>query len=419
MGEGVLTKPFPRVDGVLHCGRLPATELAERFGTPLYVYDGLRIEDRLKRFLHAFADADLLLAYSVKANGNLTILRRLAALGCGADITSRGELFRARTAGIAPDRMVFAGVGKTVREMREALEAGIYAFNVESAGELRRLDAVAAEMGVQAPFGLRVNPDVLSPTPHEYTATGHAATKFGVPIQEAADLYRWAAGRPHLRCRGIDVHIGSQIVEAAPYLKALDRVLELIRLLRGEGISFEYLDIGGGYGIAYDGGPELDVEHLAAEVVPRLRGTGLRLVVEPGRSIVGDAGILLTRVEYVKRAGKVFVIVDGGMSELIRPSHYGGFHAIERVDARVPRPEETVDVVGPICETGDFLARDRKLDVPEEGELLAVRTVGAYGFTMASNYNGRLRPAECLVLGDEAHLVRQRETLEDLIRGES
>ena len=418
MGKGVLMGPFPRIGGILHCGDVPLEDLAERFGTPLYVYDIRRIEERVSRIHDAFAGVDHLLAYSVKANGNLSILRRLGELGCGADITSAGELLRARRAGIPPEMIVFAGVGKKADEMRQALAAGIHAFNVESAGELERLDAVAAEMGVRAPFALRVNPDVHSPTPHEYTATGHAATKFGVPFREAADLYRWAAGRAHLLARGIDVHIGSQIIEIEPYLRALDRVLSLARELNGEGLHLEFLDMGGGFGIPYEEGPELDVQALAAQVVPRVRNAGLRLMLEPGRSIVGDAGVLLTRVQYVKRAGKTFVIVDGGMTEMIRPSHYGGYHAIERVDTRQVRPVETVDVVGPICETGDFLALDRGLDVPEPGELLVVRTAGAYGFSMSSNYNGRRRPAECMVDGDQVILIRRRETLEDLIRGE-
>lgn len=418
LGEGVLSGPFPRREGVLLCGEIPATELAERFGTPLYVYDIGRIEARLRRFQTAFEGVDHLVAYSVKANGNLSILRRLNALGCGADVTSAGELFRAGRAGIAPERTLFAGVGKTAAEMRQGLEAGIHAFNVESGEELALLDQVASGMGVRAPFAIRVNPDVLSPTPHEYTATGHAATKFGVPLRQAAELYRWAAGRDGLRAVGVDVHIGSQIVDAGPYLKALDRVLELVRELAAEGTPLGFIDIGGGYGIAYDGGDELDIEELARRVVPRVREAGLRLVLEPGRAVVGDAGVLLTRVLYVKRAGKTFVIVDGGMSELIRPSHYGGYHAIERADNRAPRAVERVDVVGPICETGDFLARDRELDVPDAGEVLVVRTAGAYGFTMASNYNGRRRPAECMVDGGHVVLVRRRETLEDLIRGE-
>ena len=418
MGESVLTGPFPRVDGVLCCGDVPLTELARRYGTPLYVYDIRHMEGRVRSFRDAFAGIDHLLAYSVKANGNLAILRRLRALGCGADITSAGELFRATRAGVPAHDIVFAGVGKTVVEMREALRLGIYGFNVESAAELRRLDEVAADMGARAPFAVRVNPDVLSPTPHEYTATGHAATKFGVPPREAAELYRWAATRPSLLPRGVDVHIGSQIVDPAPYLSALDRVLALAAELTSAGIALEYLDIGGGYGIAYDSGPALDVPDLAEDVVPRVREAGLRLILEPGRAVAGEAGVLLTRVEYVKRAGKTFVIVDGGMSELIRPSHYGGYHAIERVDARAAREVGSVDVVGPICETGDFLARDRELEVPEAGELLAVRTAGAYGFAMASNYNGRRRPAECMVDGDRVTLIRRRETLADLVRGE-
>jgi diaminopimelate decarboxylase len=376
------------------------------------------MERRVRGFQDAFAGIDHLLAYSVKANGNLSILRRLRAAGCGADVTSAGELFRAMRAGIPARDIVFAGVGKTVAEMRDALGAGIYGFNVESAGELRRLDEIASAMGKPAPFAVRVNPDVLSPTPHEYTATGHAATKFGIPLGEAAELYRWAAGRPYLLARGVDVHIGSQIIDPAPYRRALERVLALVGELTAAGVGLEYLDLGGGYGITYDAGPELDVTDLAADVVPSVRAANLRLVLEPGRAIAGEAGVLLTRVEYVKRAGKTFVIVDGGMSELIRPSHYGGFHTIERVDARAPRAVERVDVVGPICETGDFLARDRDIELPEAGELLAVRTTGAYGFTMASNYNARRRPAECLVDGDRVVLIRRRETLADLVRGE-
>ncbi len=418
LGQGVLTAPFPRVDGELRCGEVRLSELADRFGTPLYVYDVQWIASRLRAFQSAFADVDHLLAYSVKANGNLSILRRLAALGAGADITSAGELYRAVRAGIPPSKIVFAGVGKTVEEMRAALEQGIYGFNVESAGELRRLDQVAGELGLRAPFALRINPDVLSPTPHEYTATGHAATKFGVPLAEAADLYRWAAGRPHLLARGVDVHIGSQIVDPAPYQRALDLVLGLVGQLSRAGIQLEYLDIGGGFGIAYDDGPALDPVGLAAHVAPRLRDAGLRLIIEPGRSIVGEAGVLLTRVHYVKRAGKTFVIVDGGMSELIRPSHYGGYHEIDPVVTPVDGREEVVDVVGPICETGDFLARDRSLSVPEPGALLAVRTTGAYGFAMASNYNGRRRPAECMVDGDRVVLIRRRETFRDLVRAE-
>ena len=419
MGTGVLTEPFHRVDGELHCGGTPATELCDRFGTPLYVYDLSWIRRQVGAFADAFREVDHLIAYSVKANGNLSILRSLGELGCGADITSRGELFRARRAGIPGDRIVFAGVGKSREEIAYALEEGILAFNVESRGELERIESVARERGVQARFGIRVNPDVLAETPHEYTRTGHAETKFGVPWDETRALYQWAAGSDHLVPVGIDVHIGSQIVDPEPYVRALDRVLELVAELADSGVALEYLDIGGGFGISYDEGPGLDVSALASSIAPRVSQAGLRLILEPGRALVGEAGVLLTRVQYVKQSGlKTFVIVDGGMSELIRPSHYGGYHRIEPVRSPETENRASVDVVGPICETGDFLARDRSLPLPREGDILAVRTVGAYGFTMASNYNGRLRPAEVLVDGTEVHLARRRESLEDLIRGE-
>jgi diaminopimelate decarboxylase len=419
VGQGVLTAPFPRIGGVVHCGDVPADELAARFGTPLYVYDLAWIRRRVAAFQEAFADIDHLLAYSVKANGNLTILRELCALGCGADITSGGELFRAVRAGIPPERIVFAGVGKTHEEIEAALEHDIYAFNVESSPELERIEEVARAHGTRARFGIRVNPDVLASTPHRYTATGHSETKFGVPWTKTPALYAWASEREHLDPVGIDVHIGSQIVDPEPYVRALDRVLELVDDLRTSGVGLEYLDIGGGFGISYDDRPALDIARLASEVVPRVSGAGLRLLVEPGRSLVGDAGVLLTRVQYVKRSdAKTFVIVDGGMSELIRPSHYGGYHAVETVGSTAGRAVEKVDVVGPICETGDFLALDRPLHLPDEGDVLAVRTSGAYGFSMASNYNGRRRPAEVLVDGHEVRLVRRRETFEDLIRGE-
>ena len=417
MGEGVLTEPFTEVDGELLCGSIPAEELASRFGTPLYVYDIGYVERRVDAFSAAFSELDPLIAYSVKANGNLSLLRRLREHGCGADITSSGELFRAMRAGIPPDQIVFAGVGKTEDEIAEALHADIYAFNVESAGELRRIDEVATRMGRMARFGIRVNPDVHADTPHEYTRTGTATTKFGVPWEETRDLYLWAASRPALCPTGIDMHIGSQIVDPAPYVRALERVLELVTDLSDHGIQLEYIDIGGGYGIRYDDEPGLDVDELAAEVVPRVRASGLKLILEPGRSLVGNAGVLLTRVQFIKRSGgKTFVIADGGMSELIRPSHYGGYHEIVTTPRRPDMPVEVVDVVGPICETGDFLARERRMGVPEPGDLLAVKTVGAYGFTMASNYNGRLRPAEAMVDGDQVHLIRRRESLEDLVR---
>lgn len=418
MGQSVLTDPFQRVEGVLYCGDTAAVELAERYGTPLYVYDLAWIRRQVGIFRDAFADVDHLLAYSLKANGNLALLQELSALGCGADITSGGELYRALRAGIPAERIVFAGVGKTEVEIGEALDAGILAFNVESRSELERIDAVANATGAPARFAIRVNPDVLAITPHEYTATGHLETKFGVPWDETRALYAWAHDRPFLQAVGIDVHIGSQITDPKPYETALDRILPLVEELRSSGVTLDYLDIGGGYGISYDGEPGLDVSELARRIGPRVSAAGLRLVLEPGRALVGEAGVMLTRVQYVKRGNKTFLIVDGGMSELIRPSHYGGYHQIEPVGPVDELATGTVDVVGPICETGDFLALDREMPVPAEGALLAVRTSGAYGFSMSSNYNGRPRPAEVLVDGPDVRLIRRRENYEDLIRGE-
>ncbi len=419
LGQSVLNHPFPRSDGRLVCGAVLLGDLAADFGTPLYVYDLESIRSRVEGFRDAFDAAEPLIAYSVKANANLTLLRELAAHGCGADITSGGELFRARSAGISNEMIVFAGVGKSEEEIEFALDEDIYAFNVESRSELERIEGIAQRMGLSARIGVRVNPNVLASTPHEYTATGHSDTKFGVPWEEARALYRWALERDSLDPIGIDVHIGSQIVEIEPYVLALDRVLGVVRDLVAEGVPLKYLDIGGGFGISYGQGSGLDIGALAEEIVPRVLDSGLRLILEPGRSLVAEAGVFVTEVQYVKNCGqKTFVIVDGGMSELIRPSHYGGYHQIEPVGPIDGRAEAVVDVVGPICETGDFLALDRSMPLPMEGELLAVRTAGAYGFTMASNYNGRPRPAEVLVDGIDVRLVRRRETYEDLISGE-
>ena len=411
-------KPFPYVQDEMHCGPFSVQELAQRFGTPLYLYDFDFIRGRVREFQEAFSQVRLLLAYSVKANGNLSLLSRMARLGAGADIVSGGELFRALRGGVEPGKIVFAGVGKTDDELRAGLDAGIYSFNVETTGELHRLEEMARERGTRAPFGVRVNPDIHSPTPHEYTRTGHADTKFGLPVPVAVGLYRWAATRPHLLPRGIDVHIGSQIVEPGPYKKALRSILEVVHLLKKEGIVLEYLDLGGGFGVPYTG-EEMDIGGLAETLVPLARKSGLKLVLEPGRSVVGEAGILVTRVQALKVSGaKTFVITDAGMTDLIRPSHYGGYHPIRPVRLTEGREVKPVDVVGPICETGDFLARDREMPLPKAGEFLAVGIAGAYGFTMASNYNARPRPPEVMVDSGEAVLVRKRETFEDLVRGE-
>jgi diaminopimelate decarboxylase len=411
---------FHRVGGRLHCAAVPLDDLAERFGTPLYVYDLGQVEARVQAFREAFQGVPFTLAYSVKANGNLSVLNRLAALGCGADIVSAGELHRCVQAGIEPHDIYFAGVGKRREEMERALEVGVGSFHVESAAELELLGTVAGDLGVEAPVGIRVNPDILSPTFHEYTRTGHAASKFGVPVAEALELYDRAADHPHLRVRGVDVHIGSQILDPAPYMVAWRAVQEMVALLRDRGIPLEYVDLGGGFGVGYRGEPGLDLAALAQDLAPQVAEEGLDLVLEPGRSVVAEAGVLLVRVLHVKRSGgKVFVVADGGMTELLRPSHYDGFHAVEPVQEWVGRTPTRVDLVGPICESGDFLARDRELPLPEAGELLAVRAAGAYGFSMASNYNARRRPAEVAVWGDRVHLARERESYDDLIRGES
>jgi len=411
-------KPFPRIQGRIHCGSFPIPELADRFGTPLYLYDFDFIRKQIRAFQEAFAEADLFLAYSVKANSNLALLNRLSAGGVGADIVSGGELFRALKAGIKPGKIVFAGVGKTDDELRAGLDAGIYSFNVETIGELHRLEEMARERGGRAPFGIRINPDIHSPTPHEYTRTGHADTKFGIPVPVAVGLYRWAAKRPHLQIRGIDVHIGSQIVEPGPYKKAVRSILEIIHLLKKDGIRLKYLDLGGGYGVPYQG-DEMDIRALADAIVPMVKDSGLKLILEPGRSVVGEAGALVTRVLSIKKSGeKTFVITDAGMTELIRPSHYGGIHPVRPVVERKDREVMVVDVVGPICETGDFLAKDRELPLPKPGDLLSIGIAGAYGFTMASNYNSRPRPPEVMVDSGEVHLIRERESYEDLVRGE-
>ena len=410
---------FDWKDGILHCEGVPADWLAREFGTPLYVYSRAVIESRYHEFLDAFAALDPLIAYSVKANGNLTVLRILAEMGAGADIVSGGELSRAVEAGIPADRIVFSGVGKTRPEMERALDADIHAFNVESAGELRALAGLAAATGRVARVAIRVNPDIETATPHHYTRTGHGTTKFGVPYDEAIGLYREAAALPGIDVRGVDVHIGSQIVDPEPYRTAVRRVLDLTEALASEGITLEFVDIGGGYGVAYDGEAGPSAHDFARLLVPELAHRGLRVVLEPGRYIVGPAGTLLTRVLYVKRMGaKTFVITDAGMNDLLRPSHYASWHRIDHVRRTAGRTEVEVDVVGPVCESGDFLGLDRTIALPEPDDLLAIGTVGAYGFAMSSTYNARPRPAEVLIDGDLARLIRRRETLNDLIEPE-
>lgn len=408
---------FKPRDGVLHAEDVDLVDLAARYGTPCYVYSRATIERHWQAYDEAMAGMDHLVCYAVKANSNLAVLDLLARRGSGFDIVSGGELSRVLAAGAEASRVVFSGVGKTAAEMGQGLAAGIGCFNVESRAELVRLDGVAREMGVRAPVSVRVNPDV-DPGTHPYIATGLRESKFGVPMEEALALYLEAAAMPGIRPVGVDCHIGSQLVSTAPFVDALGRVLDLVDRLAEAGIAVQHLDVGGGLGISYhDEHPPTPVE-LVAALRPRLAGRRLRLLMEPGRSIVGNAGVLLTRVEYLKSHGDHhFAVVDAAMNDLARPSLYGAWQAIEAV---VPRssPGRVYDVVGPVCETGDFLGKGRALALAP-GDLLAVRGAGAYGFTMGSNYNSRPRPPEVMVDGTRTHLVRPREAVIDLYAGET
>jgi diaminopimelate decarboxylase len=406
-------------DDVLHCEDLSVPDLAARFGTPLYAYSKGSILERVRTLKAAYSPLEPLIAYSVKANGNLSILQLLARAGCGADIVSGGELYRALRAGMPAERIVFSGVGKTRDELAAAVEAGILCFNVESEGELRVLAEVGRSLGREAPVALRINPDIESPTPHEYTRTGHRATKFGIPSEDALRLYRVAADLGGVVPVGIDAHIGSQIMDPEPYHQSLLHLLDLVDSLRADGLPLRLLDLGGGFGVSYDEMLDPAPELFAERIVPHLAASDLQLILEPGRYLVGHAGVLIARVLYVKPMGpKTFVITDAGMNDLLRPSHYSSVHRVDPADRRNPAEPARFDVVGPICESGDFLALDREMPLPAPGDLLAIHTVGAYGFSMASTYNARPRPAEVLVEGSDARLIRRRETYDDLIRGE-
>lgn len=394
------------------------TAIAERFGTPCYVYAERVLTEAYTAYRDAFASLDPLICYAVKANGNLSILQHFARLGAGFDIVSGGELARVLAAGADAAKVVFSGVGKTADEMRMGLEAGIHCFNVESVNELVRLNQVAGEMGRRAPVSLRVNPDVDAQT-HPYISTGLKDNKFGIAFDTAFDVYREAAALPHLDVVGIDCHIGSQLTDVTPLIDALDRLLALVDRLTEAGIVLRHLDIGGGVGIRYTDETPPDLQGYADAVAQRLAGRPLRLVMEPGRSLVGNAGVLLTRVEYLKLGeAKNFAIVDAAMNDLLRPSLYAAYHQIVPVVRHAHLPPMKVDVVGPVCESSDFLGKDRTLAV-KEGDLLAVLSAGAYGSTMASNYNTRPRAAEVLIGVDgQPRLVRARETLEALLANE-
>ncbi len=411
MGKGLLTG--------LRCEEVPLENIAREVGTPCYVYSSAAIREQYYLLRDATAKLDARLHYSVKANSSIAILRLLRELGAGLDIVSGGELFRALQAGYSGKDIVFSGVGKTEREMDEALRAEVLLVNVESEQELHVLDGVAKGLGVVAPVALRVNPEVLVDTPHPYTRTGEKGMKFGIPFDESLAVAKVAASLPNIRLRGLDMHVGSQISQFAPYEVGLQRLLHLRREIeRDTDVRLEYLDIGGGLAVTYDVERSVDVGHFGDVIRALVGGSGLRIILEPGRFLVGNAGVLLTRVLYRKRSGgKEFIIADAGMTDLLRPSHYNAFHRIDAVNAT--GRTTVADVVGPICESGDFLALDRQIDDAEPGDLLAVQSTGAYGFVMSSNYNSRPRPAEVLVEGDKYAVITERETYEDLVRKES
>jgi diaminopimelate decarboxylase len=409
---------FTYVDGALHAEGVPLSDVAERFGTPCYVYSRAAFEQRWRAFDDALSELDHLICYSVKANSNLGVLDVLARLGSGFDIVSVGELERVLSAGGRTDRTVFSGVGKTEPEIERALEVGVHCFNVESAAELESINRLAGELGKRAPVSIRVNPDVDAKT-HPYIATGLTENKFGVPIAEAMAVYARAAEMANIDVLGVDCHIGSQQTSLGPFVDALDRLMALVDELESAGIAVRHLNFGGGLGIRYrDETPPAPVDYTAA-ICERLAGRTLKLLVEPGRAIAGNAGVLLTRVVYLKQNGpKRFAVTDAGMNDLIRPALYGAWQDVRLVNANGAGELESYDIVGPVCETADFLAKERSLPL-EAGALLAILSAGAYGFAMSSNYNTRPRAAEIMVDGAAAHLVRRRENVRDLFALES
>ena len=404
--------PFQIKHGELHAEGVAFSQIAAEFGTPCYVYSRAALQSTFKRFQAGFAAHDHLLCFAVKANPSLAILNLFANLGAGFDIVSGGELARVLAAGGDPGKIVFSGVGKTEAEMRAALEVGIFCFNVESASELERLNSVAGSLGKVAPVSLRVNPDVDART-HPYISTGLKNNKFGVAYEDAFALYQRAAAMSNIEIHGVDCHIGSQLTELTPFLDALDRVLALVDKLEQAGIHIQHIDAGGGIGICYNDETPPDFSAYAEALLKKLAGRKVKLVLEPGRALVGNAGALLTKVEYLKHTqAKNFAIVDAAMNDLMRPALYDAYHDIVPV-----RPSggamQTYEVVGPVCESGDFLGHDRKLTL-QQGDLLAILSAGAYGMSMSSNYNTRPRAAEVMVDGNRCHLIRQRETVAQL-----
>jgi diaminopimelate decarboxylase len=409
---------FHYQNGELFAEDVSLRDIAQHYGSPCYVYSRAYLEQRFTEYSDALQGQDHLVCYAVKANSNIAVLNVLARLDAGFDIVSVGELERVLAAGGQADRVVFSGVGKTAEEMRRALEVGIYCFNVESEAELERLNEVAGEFGSKAPVSIRVNPDVDANT-HPYISTGLRDNKFGIDIARAPAVYARAASLEHLDVKGVDCHIGSQLTDTSPFLDTVDRLLALLDELAAQGIQIKHLDLGGGLGVRYrDEVPPSTTDYIAA-IRQRLGDRAVKLMFEPGRSIAANAGVLLTKVEFLKlNPHKNFAIIDAAMNDMLRPSLYQAWMDLLPVSPRSDGEARLYDVVGPVCETGDFLAKDRELRI-ESGDLLALASSGAYGFTMSSNYNSRGRAAEVMVDGDQHYLIRARETVADLMRGEA
>ncbi len=411
---------FEYHQGELYCEQVPISRIAKEVGTPCYVYSHSTLIRHFRAYDSAFKNIPHVIAFAMKSNSNLAILSLMAKEGSGVDIVSGGELFRALKSGVPASKIVFAGVGKTADEIREALKADILMFNIESSAELQAIQAVAASVGKKARVALRINPDV-DPKTHPYISTGMKKSKFGIAADRALEEYKMAASLNHIEVVGVHAHIGSQLTEVTPFVDSLKKVVGLIGTLKAQGINIQYLNIGGGLGITYSEEKPPLPQDLADAISPIVTNLGLTLVMEPGRVIVGNAGILVTKALYLKEGeAKNFVIVDAAMNDLIRPSLYGAYHEIKPVNEEAGhRAKQQVDIVGPVCESGDFLAKDRLLAAVKPGELMAVMSAGAYGFVMASNYNSRPRIPEVLVKGGDIHVIRERETYEDLVKGET
>jgi diaminopimelate decarboxylase len=407
---------FSYKNQILQAESVAITDLMATYGSPLYVYSQTDIENNWREFDAAFGSHPHLVCYAVKANSNLAVLNTLAKIGAGFDIVSEGELERVLAAGGQANRCVFSGVAKTAREIKRALEVGVRCFNVESASELARIESVAQSLNTQAPISIRINPNVDAKT-HPYISTGLKENKFGVDIDDAINLYQQANNSKYLSVQGLDCHIGSQLTEVSPFLDALDKVLELVDQLNQQGISIAHLDLGGGVGIQYDDEQTIDIKAYVEAMIAKVGN--IEIILEPGRSIVGNAGVFITKVEFLKQNSEhSFAIIDGAMNDLLRPSFYNAYHQVLPVDENASGIQASWDLVGPICETGDFLAKGRELSL-SQGDYLALMSAGAYGFTMSSNYNSRPRVAEVMVSGEQHHLVRERETIQDLFEKEN